>query len=160
VVVADAVAVGRNVEACHALHEAVGQPAQPAIAERRVGFEGLDHVEIDAEFVEGRLEGGRQLKIAQGIAQQAADEEFEGEIIDALGAGLVGGPRRIHPAVDDPVAQRQDGGGQPVVLLGNDRILADRIGKLFEDFRSMVFESARRGVGFAMLPTIELRSRS
>src|SRR5205823_14765838 len=37
-----------------------------------------------------------------------------------------------HPAIDDAVAKGQDGGGQPIVILGDDRILADRMGQLLQ----------------------------
>ena len=49
VVVADAVAVGGDVERRHALHEAGCEPAQAAIAQRGIGFQRTQLVEIDVE---------------------------------------------------------------------------------------------------------------
>src|SRR5262249_37717772 len=46
VVVADAIAEGRYVQRGHALHEASRQPSQAAVAERRVGFESGNDVEV------------------------------------------------------------------------------------------------------------------
>ena len=52
VVVADAVAVGGDAERRHALHEAGGEPAEAAIAERGVGLELAQPVEVDAELAQ------------------------------------------------------------------------------------------------------------
>src|SRR6185312_4657000 len=48
-IVADAVAAGGNAEARHALHQTGGEPAETAIAERRVGLRLAHLLEIDAE---------------------------------------------------------------------------------------------------------------
>ena len=53
-IVADAVAEGRDPEARHALHQAGGEPAETAIAERGIGFGAAHPVEIDAEIAERR----------------------------------------------------------------------------------------------------------
>ena len=52
VVVADAVAAGRDAEARHALHQAGGKAAETAIAERGVGLGAAHPVEVDAEIAE------------------------------------------------------------------------------------------------------------
>src|SRR5437667_39944 len=51
-VVADAIAAGRNAEAGHALHQTGRQAPQAAIAERRIGLGSAHPVEIDAEIAE------------------------------------------------------------------------------------------------------------
>ena len=52
VVVADAVAVGRDAEARHALHEAGGEAAEAAVAKRGVGLCRAQPVGVDAEVAE------------------------------------------------------------------------------------------------------------
>src|SRR5437660_9546638 len=49
-IVADAVAVSRNLQRRHAVHEAGGEPAEAAIAERGIRLFRNDLVEIDAEL--------------------------------------------------------------------------------------------------------------
>ena len=88
--VADAVAVRRHLDGRHALHEAGGEPAETAIAERRVGLEFGDQVDVDAERGQRLAHALHQAEIGEGVAHQAADQEFEREVIDALGAALVG----------------------------------------------------------------------
>jgi hypothetical protein len=90
-----------------------------------------------------------QADIGDGVAHQAADQEFERQIINALGIvgiGLAGG---FHPLVDDAVADDEDGCGQPVMGLGNLDILADTVGEAFDDFRRHDFRvgTARGGTG-------------
>ena len=134
VIVADAIAVSRNVEAGHALHEAGGETTEAAVAQSGIGLQRLDEVNVDVEPGQRLGEGGSELEVAHRVTQQAADEEFQRQVIDPLGIGLVGALGRFHPAVDDAVAQRQDGGVEPVMALGHGGVLADRIGKLLEDF--------------------------
>ena len=68
----------------HAFHEAGGEPAEAAIAERRVGLEPASRVEIDAEVVKRLAHRLDDAEIGHRIAQQPADQEFEREIIDPL----------------------------------------------------------------------------
>ena len=77
--------MGRHVDRRHALHEAGGEPAEAAIAERGVRLERGDHVEVDAERGERLAHGVEQAEIGEGIAHQAADQEFERQVVDALG---------------------------------------------------------------------------
>ena len=42
--IADAIAIGGDIDARHAFHETGGQPAEAAIAERRIGLQRLDHI--------------------------------------------------------------------------------------------------------------------
>jgi hypothetical protein len=73
--------------------------------------------------------------LRQRIAHQPTDQEFEAEVIDplvALGVSLAG---RFHPAIDDLVAQRQHGGGEPVMRLGGAFVLADAVIENIDDAR-------------------------
>ncbi len=83
-IVADAVADGRNGQRGHALHEAGRQPPEAAIAERGVGLAFAQVGEADAEIAERGLEHLQQPHVVQRIGEQAADQEFEAEIVDPL----------------------------------------------------------------------------
>src|SRR4051812_41160545 len=48
--VADAVAMRRHIDGRHALHEPGRKPAEAAIAQRGVGLEPRNHVELDAQL--------------------------------------------------------------------------------------------------------------
>src|SRR6185437_14973210 len=83
-IVTDAVAAGGDAEARHAFHQTGREPAQPAIAERRVRL-GLAHLlEVDAEIAERRLDDRAQPQILDDIGEEAADQEFQRQIIDPL----------------------------------------------------------------------------
>ncbi len=130
VVVADAIAVGGHRQAGHALHETGGQAAQPAVAQRRVGLDGPQPLQVHAQLVERRPHGLGQAEIVQGIGQQPADQELQGQVVNPLALLGVDGPCRGEPAVDDAVADGQGGGDEPVVVAGHDGILAHGIGQL------------------------------
>jgi hypothetical protein len=106
-------------------------------------------VDIDAERGERVANLFHQAEVGDGIAHQAADEEFERQIVDALGAGRVNLAGRFHPVVDDTVADHEDGGGQPVVRLGDLGILTNAIGQALDDFFCEYFRlrTARCGRG-------------
>ena len=131
--VADAVAVGRHRERRHAVHVAGGEPAEAAVAERRVGLKLAELVEIDVETGERRAGGSQQAKVDQRIEQQASDQEFDGEVVHALAVLALGPLLGFQPAVDHAVADRKDGGEIPVVRAGVRRRRAARIGQLVED---------------------------
>ncbi|MEI9904096.1 MAG: hypothetical protein WDN06_09015 [Asticcacaulis sp.] len=88
--IADAVAVGRQVQRGQAFHEARRQPAKAAIAERRVGFQFADDVEIDLQQFERLRNLVHDAEVRQRVAQQPADQEFQRQVIDTLGAGGMG----------------------------------------------------------------------
>ncbi len=132
-IVADAVADGGNGKRRHALHEARREPPQAAVAERRVRLAFAQVVKPDAEIAERRLEQWQQAHIVQRVGEQAADQEFEREIIDPLAAGIVTLLFGRQPAVDDAVAQRQCGGLVPVPPRRHAGVLADRKPNLGED---------------------------
>jgi hypothetical protein len=114
VIVADAVTVGRDTQCRQAVHEAGGKPSQTAVAERSVGFQRADVVEVDPEIGQRLPDGRRHGEIAQRIEQKPADEELDRQEIDALRALRVHAAGRRHPLVDNVVAQRKGGGHEPV----------------------------------------------
>ena len=132
-IVADAVADGGDRQRRHALHEAGGQPSEAAIAERRVRLAFAQVGETDAEIAKRCLEYRQQPHIVQRIGEQTADQEFQAEVIDPLGAGVVALLLGRQPAVHDAVAQRQRRRLVPVVLGRHAGVLADRKPQLGED---------------------------
>ncbi len=114
-IVTDAIADRGDGKRRHALHEAGRQPSEAAIAERRIGLAFAQFGKTDAEIAERGLEHRQQPHIVQRIAEQAADQEFQAEVIDPLGAGVVAPLFRGEPAVHDAVAQRQRRRLVPVV---------------------------------------------
>jgi len=149
-IVTDAIAGGGNGEGCHALHEARRKPSQTAIAQRRVRLAFAQIRKPDAEIAERRLEHRQQPHIIQRIAEQPADQEFQAEVIDPLGAGIVALLFRGQPVVHNAVAQRQCRRLVPVVAGGHAGVLADRQPELGEDSaldlsqRQLVDRLARR----------------
>ena len=118
VLIANAVAIGRNAERRHAVHEARSQPAQPAIAERGIGLHQAQAVQIDAQ-VRQRAPGWLyQAQIRERIEQQPADQKFDRQIIDALLLLPLGFGACLQPDVDDAVAHRQCGGLIPIIVAG------------------------------------------
>jgi hypothetical protein len=132
--VANAVAIGRNIDGRHGFHETGGKPAEAAVTERRIRLDRRDHVKIDAERLQRVVQLAHQLEVRNGVAHQPADQELERQVVDPLVAGCVDLLRGFHPLVDDAVADDEDGGGQPVVRLGGLGVLADAVGELFDDF--------------------------
>jgi hypothetical protein len=82
----------------------------------------------------------RAAEVRERIAQQAADQEFEAEIIDPLALGLVGAVGRGEPVVDNVIAQGQHRGIVPVMRLGRAFGLADTVMQGIENAR---FEGRR-----------------
>ena len=102
-----------------ALHEAGGQPPEAAIAQRRIGLKCSDHVDVDAKSCQRLAHLVHQLEIAK--RRRASGGRSETPATDNKRAWRfpVGLARRFHPAVDDPVANDENGGDQPVVGLGD-----------------------------------------
>ena len=132
-IVADAVADGGNGERRHALHEARREPPEAAIAERRIRLAFAQVGKADAEIAERGLEHRQQAHIVQRVGEQAADQEFEREVIDPLAAGVVALLLGRQPAVHDAVAQRQRRRLVPVAPGRHAGVLADRKPELGED---------------------------
>ena len=132
-IVADAVADGGDGERRHALHEAGREPAEAAIAERRIRLAFAQIRQVDAEIAERGLEHRQQPHIVQRVGEQPADQEFEREVIDPLAAGVVALLLGRQPAVHDAVAQRQRRRLVPVAPGRHAGVLADRKPELGED---------------------------
>ena len=131
--VTDAVAVGGQVHAREAVHEARGQPPEPAVAERGVGLDLFQRGEIHAQRRKRLADGVGERQIVERVAQQAADQELEAEIIDPFRPRRVRRLGRGHPAVDDVVTHGQDRRGEPVVRPRRSRVLADAVDQRVED---------------------------
>jgi hypothetical protein len=125
VIVADAVTVGWNSKACHALHEAGREPSKAAVAERGVRFCRAQPVEIDAKVPERGAEDIRQAEIAQHVGEQPADQEFQREIIDALLSLRIARSFAVEPSMDNPVTHRHGRGYEPVAIGRRPGVLAD-----------------------------------
>ncbi len=143
VVVPDAVAVGRDLQRRHAFHEARGKAAQTAVAQRRIGLELAQPVEIDAQEVERAAHCRREAQVRHRVGQQASDEEFEREVVNAFAPVAAIHVRRFEPAIDDAVAHRERRRHEPVVVERAAGILAHHVGELREDCVAHVLGSAR-----------------
>ena len=133
VIVADAVAVGRNRQGRHAFHEAGSKPAEAAVAEGGIGLDLAQAVEVDAKPGQGLAHRLGQAEIHQGIEQQPAHQELERHVVHALGLPGIGGPVGLLPAADDVVADRVGSGQEPVALTCVGNGLADRINQFGQD---------------------------
>ncbi|MNX85685.1 hypothetical protein D3C86_1175340 [compost metagenome] len=147
--VTDAIAIGGNIDGRHGFHETGGETAKAAIAKGCIRLQTGDDVKIDAERGQRIADFVHQADIGDGVAHQAADQEFERQVINALGIVVIGLAGGFHPFVDDAVADDEDGCGQPVVRLGDLDVLADAVGEAFDDFRRHDFRvgTARGGAG-------------
>ena len=139
VVVPYAVPDGRNFQRCHAFHEAGGETAETPVAERRIGFELAQPVEIDPEQIEGLPHRRRESEIRHRVGQQSADQEFERKIVDPLAAFAIRRARRVQPMVDDAVAHRQGSGHEPIVVERVETVLAHHVRELGENCHAHLF---------------------
>ena len=130
VLVADAVAETRAADGRHGVEITGGETAEAAIAERRIGLVGQNLFHRQAEFVEGRLDMLVQTQIGDRVFEEAADEEFHRQVVDALLVAGIGGAGGGEPAVDNEVTHGQRQRHAPVVGLGVAGILAQRIGQM------------------------------
>ncbi len=148
VVVTDAVAVRGNAERRHALDEAGGEPAEAAVAEAGVGLERAQAVEIDVQFGERIAHGFGDAEVVEVVEQQAADEEFERQVVDAFFALLVGGIDAGEPAIYCQVAHCHCRGDEPVPVGGDGAAFADVAFELGQDGgtqRGHLVGAVRRG---------------
>ena len=106
VVVAQAVAVRGVAERGERVEEARGEPPQAAVAEAGVPLRLAQVLERVAELLERLLALGGEVEVDQAVAERAADQVLEREVVDALGVLLVVPVLRADPALDHPVADR------------------------------------------------------
>ena len=143
VLVADAVAVSRHRQGCHAFHEAGREATQAAVAERRIRLDLAQPVQIDVQAREGLAHRLDNPEVGQPVEQQAADQELERHVVDALGARPIGTLVGVAPALHDAVADRERGGHVPVALGGARHGLADRVVQLGHNRVAQGFDVAR-----------------
>ena len=143
IVVANAVAVRGDGQRRHAVHETGGEPTEAAIAERGVRLDSAQIRKIDAKLIERFAHWLSDAEIGQGVEQQAADQELEREVIDALAPIDVDGVQGFEPAPDDDVAGGERDRQKPVARGRELRNLADGVSQ-FRQHRGLEF---RRGIG-------------
>ena len=132
VVVADAVAVAGELEGGEGIEEAGGEAAEAAVAEAGVAFEVAQDVPGEAEVGHGLLDAFIHLEVDDIVAHGAADEVLHGEVVGALGAGLVVGDGGADPAVDEAVADGEGEGVVAVVVGGGKLVLGEGIFQVVE----------------------------
>ena len=161
VYVADAIAVGRNIQTGEAFHEAGGQAAKPAVAKGGIRIQLFQFGKFETMRAQRPFQRARQVKIVHCIAQQAADQEFQAKVIHALCTIGIGAARAFHPAVDHLVAKGIDGGGVPVVRLCRALILAHAVTQGVDNQGvDLVIVGARSGGGQATDPYPALHRRA
>ncbi len=104
VVVADTVADRRQLQRRHRVQKAGGEPAETAIAERRVGFDVTQHVPVETQAPHCLAAGVLQHQVDDIVAHRPTDQELEREITNPFDVLLVIGLLRLDPAADQPVA--------------------------------------------------------
>ena len=105
VVVADAVAVSRQLERGHGVEEAGRQTAQPAVAQPRFLLQLADLLQVVTELEQRLVALVVELKVDQAVAERPSDQEFQRQVVHPLDVGIVVvGPPGRDPALDEPVA--------------------------------------------------------
>ena len=153
VVVADAVAVAGELEGGEGIEEAGGKAAEAAVAEAGVAFEVAEEIPGEAEVGHGLADVVIDLEVDDVVAHGAADEVLHGEVVGALGAGLVVGDGGADPAVDEAVADGEGEGVVAVVVGGGEFVLGQGILQVVEvaaldGFDGIVAFAAAGGFGF------------
>lgn len=133
--VADAVAMSRQPQGGHALHETGGQAAEAAVAQRRVRLHLSDALQRHPQLGHGLACHVEQAEVAQVVDQQAADEKFQRQVIDPLAVLARDLSTGFFPVIDQVVAGGQGQGLEPVVVEGIGRILAHGITQFGQDRR-------------------------
>ena len=118
VVIADAGTVGGIVQGRQRIEEAGCQSSQTAVAQSRIGLLVFDGIDLEAQFLEGFLDGAVGHQVDGVVAEGAAHEEFHGHIYDCLGILIFECPLGLHPAVDDLILQCQSGSLKDHLLCG------------------------------------------
>ncbi|VVO03784.1 hypothetical protein PS720_06398 [Pseudomonas fluorescens] len=133
VFITDAITVAGNAQGRHALHKARRQAAQATVAERCVGLQQADALQVDAQLGQCFARDFEHAKVAQAVVEQTTDKEFQREVIHPLLAFAVNPPGMVHPVVDHLVACGQGNGFEPVMVEGVIRVLAHRVGEFGQD---------------------------
>ena len=112
VLVADAVADGRDPHGRQRVDEAGGQPAEAAVAQARLDLGVAQGVQVDPETRHRLLGGLGQAGGQQGVVQLPAEQVLRRQVGHHLGLGLHLRAQRLQPAGHQLLA---DGAGQRVV---------------------------------------------
>ena len=127
VFVADTHTGGWQFERGHGVEEAGGEAAEATVTETRVDFLFAEFFERHADFVERFGNGAFDIEVQHGVAERTADEEFEGEVVDALDVFLVIGVLRLDPAVDEAVADGVSDGEELLVVGHGHLVTGERV---------------------------------
>ena len=114
--VIDAVGVAGHIESGERVEKAGREPAEAAVAQRRVGFFVEKDLQVDSIFGQEIAADVDDSEIEKVVLQRAADQELERQIIQPLAVGAFkAGPGREH-LFDQHVAHGERGGHIPIVL--------------------------------------------
>lgn len=127
VLVTNTVAMAGDAQRGHALHEARRQTAETTVTQGRVGLQQADALKVHAQFRQRFASGVQQAEVAQAVVEQATNQKFQREVIDALLALAVDLPRVVHPVFDHVVAGGKGYGFEPIVIKRMIGVLADGI---------------------------------
>ena len=139
VLVTDSIAVGRDTERGHRIHEAGRQPAQSPVAQCGVRFLLQDFVQFDPEVLQRRPAQIGHAQVEHRVRQQPADQEFHRQVIHALDVRLVDALGRRHPPIHQALPHGQRQRHAPVSRHSEIGVLADRIHEPLEDALFEVF---------------------
>ena len=123
-VIADAVAVGRNLHGGDGIHEAGGQPAEAAVAQGRVFLALLQGLQVVAELLQGLGDLVHQPHVDDGVAQRAADEKLERQVVHPFHLLGVEGLLGLDPLFHEHVAQGIGERPVDVLIAGAVRVAA------------------------------------
>ena len=133
VVVADAIAEAGQLEGGHRSEKTGRQPAEAAIAQRRIRLQRVEFIEIHAKFTHSLGTFIVQTKRDQRVRERAPGQKLHRQVIDALGVLPVDAPRRLHPAFDQAVTHGGRQGEQPVAFGGGVFVLANGVDQVMRD---------------------------
>ena len=104
ILVADAVAVGRQRQGGQRVQEAGREPSQAAIAETSIPLRFAQVFELVAEFVHRLRRRVEKPEIHEAVSQGTPHQELQRQVVDALGIVGVIGLLGADPALDETVA--------------------------------------------------------
>ena len=114
VLIADGAAHGGQVQRGERIHEAGGQAAQAAVAQRGLGLLAQHVLHLDAQVVKRGLIVGGGAQVEHVVVQPAAGQKLDGQVVQALGLLLAALFLLKAPLLHDLVAH---GGGDGLVDL-------------------------------------------
>ena len=94
----------REFQSRHRIEEASGQAAKSAVAKPRVHFFFAKFFKGHAQFGNRFFHSAFHIQIQNGIAQGAANQKFQRQVVNALDVLFVIGFLRLDPAIDQAVA--------------------------------------------------------